>query len=192
MRSILFVLLPFVFMTFSFAQQPSPDYDKVEVFAGYSMGIELGAELEWIEHGFNTSAVYNFHRLVGVKVDVSGTYKTFNDSPFFKTKHSLYNVTGGIQIQNNRKSRRVKPFAHFLVGVGIHSDNSEGSCPPGSFCPPFVSDSVGLSFILGGGLDIKVNHRIDIRAVQFDLNPVFIGDGVYGNARFSTGVVFKF
>lgn len=192
MRFLLLVVLLFVSTSFSFAQQQSPDYDKVEVFAGYSNGTDIGSEFEWVEHGFNAAAVYNFHRLVGVKFDVSGTYKTFDDSPFFTTRHSLYNVTGGIQIKNNRKSRRVKPFAHFLVGVARHSDESEGSCPQGSFCPPFSSDENGLSLIVGGGLDIKVNRRIDIRAAQFDLNPIFFGNDIYPNLRFSTGVVFKF
>ena len=192
MRFLLLVVLLFVSSTYSFAQTPPPEYDKVEVFAGYSNGTDLTSEFEWVEHGFNAAAVYNFHRLFGVKFDVSGTYKTFDDSPFFTTRHKLYNVTGGIQIKNNRKSRRVKPFAHFLVGLAVHSDSSEGSCPQGSFCPPFDSSETGLSLIVGGGLDIKVNRRIDIRAAQFDLNPIFIGNDIYPNVRFSAGVVFKF
>ena len=192
MRFLLPVVLLLVSSSFLFAQTQPQEYDKVEVFAGYSNGTDLTSEFEWVEHGFNAAAVYNFHRLFGVKVDVSGTYKTFDDSPFFTTRHSLYNVTGGIQIKNNRKSRRVKPFAHFLVGFARHSDESEGSCPKGSFCPPFESDANGVSLIVGGGLDIKVNPRIDIRAAQFDLNPIFIGNDIYPNIRFSAGVVFKF
>ena len=135
MRSLLLVVLLFAFTTLSFAQQQAQDYDKVEVFAGYSMGTDISSEFEWVEHGFNASAVYNFHRFVGVKADVSGTYNSFEDSPFNTTRHSIYNVTAGIQIKDNRKSSRFKPFAHFLAGYARHADKSEGTCPTGSFRP---------------------------------------------------------
>ena len=46
--------------------------------------------------------------------------------------------------------------------------------------------------VIGGGLDIKVNKRIDIRAFQFDANPIYFDESTYLNMRFSTGVVFKF
>jgi hypothetical protein len=52
--------------------------------------------------------------------------------------------------------------------------------------------------VLGGGLDIKVNRRIDIRAVQVDVAGIFANTDQPGfrdgraDLRFSTGVVFKF
>jgi hypothetical protein len=187
----IFLLIPSVFAS---GQNQPTDYNKVEVFAGYSNGSGLFENLDGIqdvEHGFNVAAVYNFHRYFGVKVDASGTYKVFNNSPFFRTKHSLYNVTAGIQIKNNKRTGRFKPFAHVMAGFAKHSDRTTAPCPVGITCPPIDFDFDGFAMVAGGGLDIRVNRRIDIRAVQIDLNPIGV-DSIYLNTRFSTGIVFKF
>jgi hypothetical protein len=44
---------------------------------------------------------------------------------------------------------------------------------------------------LGGGLDIRANHRIDIRAIQVDYLPVFFSHGREDGLRFSAGVKIK-
>jgi len=194
MRSLLLATLFLVPTAFSFAQNQSPEYDKVEIFTGYSNAAEITPfdDDGRLEHGFNASAAYNFHRYFGFKVDVSGTYKKVTDNPFYRTNHSFYNVTAGIQIKNNKRSARVKPFAHFLLGYARHSDKVRGVCPSGSPCPPsFDFNFHGVSAIIGGGLDIKVNRRIDVRVAQFDLSAISDEDYAYGRTRFSTGIVFK-
>lgn len=192
------------------AQNQPPEYNKVEIFAGYS-GASLISddEFEPVEHGFNVAAVYNFHRLFGIKVDVSGTHKKVRDNffppfgqpPFdppsrYTANHSLYNASIGIQVKNNRRDDVAKPFAHLLVGYAKHTDKIKQSCPAGAVCPPFNFDFEGVSLILGVGLDIRINRRIDIRAVQLDLNPITYDSGrdrsIYANTRFSSGIVFKF
>lgn len=195
MMKFILLLMLLVPSAFVFAQKQPPEYNKVEVFAGYSNAapiLEVGDELDPVEHGFNAAVVYNFHRYFGVKVDVSGTYRNIADNPSYRINHSLFNVTAGIQVKNNKLTGRFKPFAHALAGFGKHSDKTSGFCPVGSFCPPTNFDRNGFSLIFGGGLDIKVNRRIDIRAVQFDVNPITFEESVYLNTRFSTGIVFKF
>ena len=123
-----------------------------------------------VRNGFDASAVYNVHRYVGIKGDVSAG-KDWNASTF--------QVSGGVQFKDNRKKdeKRVKPFGHVMAGFGNQSGYGDG-----------------VSVIVGGGIDIKVNNRIDIRAIQYDFNPIFITrtNGIITNNRISAGIVFKF
>ena len=184
----LLLLIP---STFTLAQNPPPEYNKVEVFAGYSNAAELTAidDDPTPEHGFNAAAVYNFHKYFGVKIDVSGTYRNYGYGPLDRFSHSIHNVTAGIQVKDNKLTGRFKPFGHVLVGYGRHSDRASSTCLC-QFLDRFERD--GLAMVIGGGLDIKVNRRIDIRAFQFDANPIYFDESTYLNMRFSTGVVFKF
>jgi len=43
----------------------------------------------------------------------------------------------------------------------------------------------------GGGLDIRLNDRLDIRAVQVDWNPIRSGGVTTNNLRFGVGIVIK-
>ena len=125
-----------------------------------------------------------------MKVDVSGTFKTFDESPFFRTRHSLYNVTAGIQVKNNKHTGRFKPFAHVLIGAAhVRSSTSNFTCSPAANCavliPPSSDANTDTRFAgaFGGGLDIKINDRFDIRAIQVDYNPVFVSGGSANNVR---------
>lgn len=204
---------------------PTTDYDensdgfhKFELFTGYSGASLYSSEFEPVEHGFNVAGVYNFHRYMGIKIDVSGTFKNF-ESEFiafqtpdgfgqtigsFSGNHSLYNVTGGIQFKDNSTTGRLKPFAHTLVGYANHFDSINPRCPSIAGCSPIGADFNfgGTSVILGGGLDIKINRYIDLRVIQGDWNPIVYSykssllnseqSSVYSNFRYSTGIVFKF
>lgn len=187
--------------------QAASDYNKAEIFVGYSgASLYTGDDFEPIENGFEVAAVYNVHRYVGIKADFSGTYKKVEGDFYsatstatlgrYRADHSLYNAAIGVQFKNNRRQAKVKPFAHVLVGYGKHADKFKTPCPSGAVCPPFNIDFTGVSLIVGGGLDIKVNRRIDVRAIQFDLNPIFYKSGgrnnSWDNTRFSSGIVFKF
>jgi hypothetical protein len=197
-----------------FAQNQTEGNNKIEVFTGYSgAALFTGDDFEPIENGFNVAAVYNIRRYIGIKVDTSGTYKkvegnfysaTSTPIPFssWKADHSLYNASVGVQFKDNSREAVVKPFAHILVGYGKHFDKFKTPCPTGAKCPPFNVDFEGVSLVIGGGLDIKVNRRIDIRVIQFDLNPIYYKANdpnrpwdlkrSWDNTRFSSGIVFKF
>lgn len=160
-------------------------------------------------NGFEVSGVYNVSRYVGIKGDFSGAYRRKNlsfttgagttaDTVRFKTTNSLYNVLGGVQIKDNANDTRVKPFAHALVGVGYNRQKSRLSCTSGA-CPAFITANsagntfsrAGLAGAFGGGLDIKINDRIDFRAIQVDYNPIQSDFGTANNFRFGVGIVFK-
>lgn len=200
--------------------QPADDFKKSEFYVGYSNGqVDTGVDsgssaADFFRdrenfNGVNVSGVYNLNRYFGVKADVSATYNknevsdTFTDGGLnytigFKNNNSLYNFLGGVQVKDNAKSGVFKPFAHALVGVGhARARFKDFSCitPVGGNCAPFVvadetfSDT-GFAGAFGGGIDLRVNDRFQIRAIQVDYNPTRIGGEFQNNVRIGAGIVF--
>jgi opacity protein-like surface antigen len=212
MKKILLVLsLIAVTSGLAFGQD---DYKKGEVFVGFSNNqvdtdIERGTfDRRQSFNGFNASGVVNISRYVGLKADVSGTYRSDNfsvsvpNSPSlgtstfsFDADSSLYNVLGGVQLKDNSSDAKVKPFAHALVGAGIGRIKVKNvNCPAGSNCSFLTANDeseTGLAGAFGGGLDIKLSNRIDLRAVQVDYNPIRFDGGTQHNIRIGIGLVFK-
>ena len=150
--------------------------------------------------GFNFSVTYYFSRYFGAMFDFAGYYGhgtailsggTFREtvnSGFIgivpgivplKAPQSSYNYMGGIQFKDNSTKKKIKPFAHVLLGISQQStsykDLEDGSNRTIYF--PNGGDKIsnsGFAMAFGGGLDIHVSKRIDIRVIQFDYNPVFL------------------
>jgi len=162
-------------------------------------------------NGVNISGVYNVSRYFGIKGDVSGTYNNtrFTGESFlppgpgvptaisFNAKSSLYNILGGVQIKDNSNSGRFKPFAHALVGAGhARSRISEVTCTPSTagcgdiFGNGETFSETGFAGAFGGGIDIRLNNRIQIRAIQLDYNPVRLDGFTQNNVRIGAGIVF--
>ena len=199
-----------------FAQAVS-DHKKAEFYIGYSngqvdtgvdSGSSVGSFFDDREsfNGFNVSGVYNISRYLGIKGDVSGTYKsnTFSEtlvaSPdppttiSFKADRSLYNFVGGVQLKDNSTEGRFKPFAHAMVGAGharvkIKDFTCTGICTT-VIVPDDTDSDTGLAGVVAGGLDIKLNNKIQIRAIQVDYNPVRVFGGTDHNMRIGAGIVF--
>ena len=198
--------------------QTSDDYKKTEFYVGFSNNqVDTGSNFEGdneIEdffderesfNGFEGAGVYNFSRYVGVKADVSGTYKNYNfrsevptgggvGTVSVDTKLSLYNFLGGVQIKDNANKGRFKPFAHALVGAG-HARVKVDSfvCPTGVDCTGF-DDSytrTGFAGAFGGGIDVRLNDKFDVRAIQVDYNPMRFDGQTQHNVRFGVGLVIK-
>jgi opacity protein-like surface antigen len=180
---------------------PSDDYRKVEVFAGYSANNLLSGNPENLDdldsnstptyRGWNVSAAYNFSRYVGVKADVSGHYGKFTllETPTrVRANGSFYNYLAGIQIKDNRKSKRFAPFLQVLGGVATSKVKID--LPSFSGVPDLRDSTTGLAMAIGGGLDLKVNKRVSIRLIQADYNPTFFGGGNQNNVRLGFGIVF--
>jgi opacity protein-like surface antigen len=201
-----FILLA-AFATLAAAQ--TDDYSKGEFFAGYSINrvdFDKSGDDEIDDvlregrnfQGFNVSGVYNFSKYVGLKADFSGHYKNFSaELPGFtsqpKINASLYNVLGGIQVKNNSQERRVKPFAHALVGAGIAKAKLNDSFCREAFdtgCPPEFNESeTGLAMAFGGGLDVRAARNLSFRVFQVDYNPIRKNGVATNNVRFSFGIV---
>jgi hypothetical protein len=172
MKNILLGILSVaIFATFTFAQS-TDDYKKGEFYVGYSanvIDIQDANGNQVVLHGVNASGVYNFSKYVGVKGDFSTHHKqTF----------SLQNYLGGIQVKNNAKEgSRVRPFAHALAGVVVASEG-------------FRAQGGAFSVAVGGGIDIRVNKRVSVRAIQVDYNPYISGGYYSNNVRIGAGIVF--
>ena len=203
---------------FAFGQTTiGDDYKKVEGYVGYSNGqVDTGADSgssvnDFFRdrrnfHGVNVSGVYNFNRYLGVKGDVSAT---FNNERFTtgvvtgptatpisaKLNNQLWNFVGGVQLKDNANSGVFKPFAHAMVGAG-HARNKIGDlvCSGTAGCPPLLTDDTfsdtGLAGVFGGGVDFRLNNRIQIRAIQVDYNPVRVFGSTDHNLRLGAGIVF--
>ena len=194
----------------AFAQ--STDYNKVEFFGGFSHNrVDTGIDDSEPElsdiineregfNGFNTSITGNFSRYVGLKGDFSGHFKKKNiplggASASLDIDSSVFNFLGGVQIKDNAKEGSFKPFAHALVGaarVRNKVDFSNNFCVAifPSPCPAdFTAAETGFAAALGGGLDIRANDRISIRAFQFDYNPTRVFDSTQHNFRIGVGIV---
>ena len=89
----------------------------------------------------------------------------------------LHNILGGIQVKDNSPETRWKPFAHALIGVGRTSaDLTEFDNTLEDF------DDAGLAGVIGGGLDVRVSPRIDVRIFQVDYNPMHFDFTDFGTA----------
>jgi hypothetical protein len=202
--------LSFVLSVAVFAQtNDSDEYNKNEFYVGYSnQQVDAGSRRNL--NGAEGSYTRNFNRWFGIRGTVSGAFEnarlggslpnpaggTYDFQQDFS--RSVYNVLGGIQVKDNASKARFKPFAFALGGVGINRTRVKNlACTSGN-CPttiPLINNqtftNTGFAGSFGGGLDIKINDKIDFRAIQVDYNPIFSGGGVRNNFRIGVGIVFK-
>jgi opacity protein-like surface antigen len=214
-RIILLLCLLLVVSGYAVAQN-TDDHKSGELFIGYSNGqidtglgdidddLDLDLDDRQSFHGFNLSGVYNVSRYIGLKADVSGTY---NNQGFainvptpgggtgsigFEAKSSLYNFLGGVQVKDNANKGRLKPFTHALIGAAHSRIKLSGlGCSVGVDCSGFEGGSeTNFAGAFGGGLDVRLNRRVQIRMIQVDYNPIWFDGGVQNNLRFGFGFVF--
>lgn len=171
------------------AQGTGDDYNKYDIFAGYSHNrVDFGDSTGTFDsregfNGFNVSGTANVSRYVGVKGDYSFHRKSF-DEGVINVDADLHQLFGGVQFKDNSKETSIKPFAHLMAGFGHAKINVSGVSG--------LDDSeTGFAGIVGGGIDIRVSDRVDFRAIQFDYNPTRLGDGTQHNFRIGVGIVFR-
>jgi opacity protein-like surface antigen len=209
---LLLILSPMVF-----AQD---EYKKVEFFGGYSTIFfdNLGGDVNNAVvnevfgekdnlRGLNLSITRNFHKYVGAKFDYSLHLREDN---FTRPQGSgtidstLHNFLGGIQVKNNATDGpRFKPFGHALFGVANQKIDVDSPQLQAIFgFNDFSVNETSFSMAFGGGIDIKLNERIDARIIQADWNIIRRGDQLLGtgptfvlpntrqdNLRLSFGIV---
>jgi opacity protein-like surface antigen len=183
--------LMFIFATSALAQD---DYKKYEFFGGYSAlyidnlaGDTSNAAINDVLgekqtlRGFNVAAGINFHKYIGAKFDYS---LHLREDEFTRPAGSgtidttLQNFLGGIQIKNNSEDGpTLKPFGHALFGVAVQKVDVDSPQLPAVFgISDFHTNETSFSMAFGGGLDIKLNKRFDLRVVQVDWNIINRGD----------------
>jgi opacity protein-like surface antigen len=181
----------FVFTTTALAQD---DYKKFEFFGGYSalfvdnLAGDTGSPAvddvlgeKQTLRGLNLAAGYNFHKYIGAKFDYS---IHFREDDFSRPLGSgtvdttLQNILGGIQVKNNAEDGpRFKPFGHALFGIAVQKLDVDSPQLPAVFgVSDFHTNETSFAMAFGGGLDIKLHDRFDVRVVQIDWNIINRGD----------------
>jgi hypothetical protein len=188
----------------------SNGYNKNEFYIGYSnQQVDTFGRSSF--HGIQGAYTRNVSRWFGIRADVSyarsnttlqgslpnpsgGTFEFRQD-----LNRSLAQFLGGVQIKDNASTSRFKPFAFALGGVAVSRTTLKNfACTTLTNCPStvliinnatFNDSSFAASF--GGGVDIKINRRIDFRAIQVDYNPIFSNGRIDNNFRIGIGFVFK-
>lgn len=216
MRKLLFLAtLVALCASLTYAQ----DRSRPEFFAGYShenidSGIKnsdfagtgipnTSLEQRYTLNGFNVSGTGYVTKRFGITGDFSaGFERRIDDFGIVQTRaeFSLYNITVGPQVKffNNR---RATPFVHALFGVARRSLKETVDVAIASPITFAEDSTTSFAMNLGGGIDVRLNDRIDIRVIQVDYNPIFLKSRTVEDVtlpsrtahgvRFSVGLVFK-
>jgi hypothetical protein len=158
-------------------QVSAQETPKAEVFGGYSYA---GGNF----HGWNASVTGNVNKWFGVAGDFSGHYGGSVDEDSFDERQRVHSYHFGPRFAARRK--RATVFAHALFGASNLKTELTG------FGQRFVFSDTGFSLVAGGGLDIRVNDRVAVRAFQLDyLRVRFFGE-TENRGRLAFGIVFRF
>ena len=174
----------------------TPEQPKNEFFAGYSFH---SADINTLtidphrtsQNGVNLQYTRNITRHIGITGDFSVHFHRETHSTglgTFSSQRDQYFLLGGIQLRAGN-DKRVRPFAQALFGASLFRGFTSDLRPAGNVYT--FDDATSFAMALGGGLDLRVNKRIDVRLIQFDYTPTFFGSGRQDNFRISAGIVFK-
>ena len=143
---------------------------KFDVYAGYSFLRVEGTPSDISMNGWEGSVTYRISDYLGIVGDVSANYGTI----FGTESMNIHGYYGGPEV---RLSERVSPFVHAMIGDLRLSIPGEIVNKP--------------SFLLGGGVDLRVNDLLSIRLIQADV-PTGNLISTSADGRISVGLVFHF
>ena len=149
---------------------------RYEIFGGYSYLRDDGHNL----HGWTGTLIVNVNEWFAIASDFDGHSGSHREGAEDVSVHE-YAFTFGPHVALRNRSR-VTPFAYALFGAAHENVKTAG-------VPESAS---GFASTLGGGFDVRVNHRVSVRAIQVDaVYTRFHGEGSTA-PRISTGLVISF
>jgi opacity protein-like surface antigen len=195
------------------------DRPRPEFFAGYSFeNIDSGIksadfagtaipstslEQRYRLNGFNLSGTGYLTKRFGLTGDFSAGFERRIDNFGIlqtRAKFSIYNITAGPQVKFF-SNRRATPFVHALFGVARRSLKETVDVAVATPITFAEDSTTSFAMNLGGGIDVRLNDRVDIRVIQVDYNPIFLKSRIIENVnfpgrtaqgvRFSIGLVIK-
>jgi len=165
-------------------------------------------------NGGGGAFVWNFTDHIGVKMDLQG-YGSFTDTfnipagtPGLpagangRVSGNLFTYLFGPQLKFRRQ--RFEILTDTLIGAAhsnVYGTAFKTLCQPtATGCPGIKSSpsNNGWAFLLGGGIDIPINHTVSIRPAQLDYLLTRFGNffteanANQNSFRYSAGVVFNF
>ena len=194
-----FMAALFIACTSSFAfAQTGDDYNKYDFGVLYShnrqdVGVE-DPNQNFLDdrqgfHGVEVFAKGNISRYAGLKGSYSFHRKSFDISggtpvTTLNVDADIHQFLGGVEFKDNARETKVKPFAHILAGAAHSRADIEG-------IPDSDDSETDFAAAVGGGVDFRINDRVDFRAVQFDWNPVRGNGETSHNFRIGIGFIFR-
>ena len=147
---------------------------NAEVFGGYSWS---GGNF----HGWNASLTGNINKRFGLVADFSGHYGS--ELGLVRVDQHAHSFLFGPRVAF--RGKRLTPFVYGLFGA---TRFAESAVINGQH---LSAVSNGFSLAVGGGLDVKVNDRIAIRAFQLDYFRPIVNDEPNNRGRLAFGVVLR-
>ena len=141
-------------------------------------------------HGFTGEFNQNLTRHWGLVTSFTGVYdktpwSTAITGTPLKANASRYDLMFGPRY--NFRLGRINPFAEAMAGFEhLHVDftnQTNGNSAK-------VSDTA-FAMAFGGGLDVRLNNRFDVRAIQADYIPTFFNSSHQNNYRLGAGLKVK-
>lgn len=181
-------------MAFSAAPMLGQSSDsRFNLFLGYSYRgmdpppfffLDYGRSLPYERaHGWGLSVDYRIYKSLSVTADFAGQYGRrlnpiyFSGLPFDPERHNFATHQFLFGPRFSVRSGRVTEYAHTLFGTFL----ARGGMPQTNFAMAF-----------GGGVDVDLNRRWAIRAIQVDYIPVNEGYRWARHVRIQTGIIFRF
>lgn len=164
-------------MSASLSAAAQGETPKVEVFGGYSFA---GSGT----NGFNAAVEGRLNKWFGVVADFGGQ---FTNTETIESRENIksYSYVFGPQF-SIAGNRRVKPFGCVLFG-GSHLRTR--AVESGQM---FEFSDNSFTVVAGGGLDVRVNKTIAVRALQADYVRTKFFGATQNKGRLSFGIVFRF
>jgi hypothetical protein len=152
--------------------------------------------------GFQVAHVTNFSRISGLKLEVSwvrDAHTVGTSSGEFAYRQSPLWMMAGTQIKRNRSTFPLQPYLHVMGGAvryGMHTDAEERvACAQAlgvPSCPARFTDRRWTrAQVYGGGIDIRVSEKLDLRLVQVEYVPLVRFGKTLHSMRFGAGFSFR-
>jgi len=164
------------------AAAAAQDVSIADMFVGYSFNRCVNEFTECDLQGWNVAFDFNANNNWAITADVSGHYGTRDvERPYEGTSVKYHNFLVGPKYTFG-SSEKVRPYVHALYGL------SHISAP----APQTTENNFVQAY--GGGVDIRLNDKISIRAAQVDYVGIRRVPNVprfEANVRFSAGITIR-
>ncbi len=168
MRKFTLAVLVLAFCSSGWAQKARQDNSSGEVYLGYSL---LNGDTFSKASGFEATLLGNVNEWLGLKVDLSGNYRS--QGPAHANE---LNVLLGPQVSSRHDPLNV--FVHGLIGIAHFGGNGP--------------TDTGPAWVLGGGVDYALNRTFALRVAQLDYHGGHVFGATQADFRFSAGLVVRF